>query len=455
MTRMRTGALAPLLALLLILPSHAAAPAPAVSVTTLPALGGTVASGAPVVATAAGQTAMVALVVRAPANASVGISLAGDLKSPRGKLTAARLSVLPVGRYAPYGDVQAAVAPVEGAGAAAKRVYWLRARVPRGQPAGIYRGVVRVSATVPGRTAPLRAESPVNLEVLPFDLMGGSRQYVWLGRSAWENATELLAGMREIGVLTAGVCGPVEELWPALEQCRSQGSRGAVPYLAATAEERAQAAALEAARREKQLPPVLWLFGAEQVTEAAEAGSAGAPVGALLSASDPLPDPPVDTLIRRVDAAAVAAYLKSPIPPLKSPKPGEPPARRLVQWWSWDMATATPAQNRLFAGFLLWRSGFTGACLEESQGEAGDPAALARRWEAVRAGVDDVRYLTTYYSLVRQLRDKDRRHPLPDRAEAELSAVLAKLTPDSSMASADAARRALVRWITAIRLVVK
>jgi hypothetical protein len=294
----------------------------------------------------------------------------------------------------------------------------------------------------------------VDVEVLPFDLIGASRQYVWIGRGAWLQGEGLLARLQEVGILTAGVCSSVEELWPALDHCRSQGARGAVPFRPAGADESVNLEAVEAARREKQLPPLLWLFGSEQVGDAVQVGQMGVPVGAVLSAADPLPEPPVNTLVRRVDAAAVAAYLKSPIPPLKSPKPGEPPARRLTQWWSWDPTSVSPAQNRLYAGFLLWRSGFTGACLEEGEGDTADLGTLAHRWEAVRCGVDDVRYLTTFYSLLRQLRDKNRRHPLPDRAEASVTAALARLTPNSPLTSADFVRRTLARWTVELRKVV-
>jgi hypothetical protein len=334
------------------------------------------------------------------------------------------------------------------------RTYWLRARVPRGQPAGRYRGVARVSWTTPERPTPVRAETPVDIEVLPFDLTGASRQYVWIGRGSWQQPEGLLARLQEYGVLTTGVATSVADLWPALEQCRAQGARGSVLYRPAGTEETVKMEEVETARKEKQLPPLLWLFGSEQVADAVQVGQTGVPVGAVLTATDPLPDPPVNTLVREVDKAAVSAYLKSPIPAMKSPKPGEPPARRLVQWWCWDAATATPAQNRLYAGFLLWRAGFTGACLEEGEEDTADLGALATRWEAVRAGVDDVRHLTTYYGLLRQLKDKNKSHPLPGRAEASVNAVLARLTPDSPLSSADYARRTLVRWISELKKVV-
>lgn len=430
-----------------------AAPAPSsapVAVSAASPLGNAIPVGAPAAVAAAGQTAIVALVVRVPAGAAVAIGTAGELRSPKGRIPAARVSIVPAEECAPYGP-SPAVPTAAAAAPSTRRVYWLRARVPRGQAAGRYRAMVRVSATAPRRPTVLRAETPVEIEVLPFDLIGASRQFVWLGHAAWQQGDGLLGRLRDIGVLTAGVSLPAEQLWPVLDLCRAQGARGAVPYLAPAGVSGTPLSELEAARREKPLPPVLWLARADQLDDAARLGASGVPVGAMLSLSDPLPDAPVNTLIRRVDPAAIAEYLKAPIPAMKSPKPGEPPARRLVQWWSWDTAAATPAQNRLFAGFLLWRAGFTGACLEEEAMPTTDRAALARRWEAVRGGVDDVRYLTTYYNLLRQMRDKDRRHPLPDRAEASVAAALARLTPASSFAAAEATRQTLARWIAALK----
>ena len=75
----------------------------------------------------------------------------------------------------------------------------------------------------------------------------------------------MLALLQEVGVLTAGVASSVEDLWPALEQCRSQGARGSVLFRPAGTEETVKMEEVEAARKERQLPPLLWLFGSDQV----------------------------------------------------------------------------------------------------------------------------------------------------------------------------------------------
>jgi hypothetical protein len=303
-----------------------------------------------------------------------------------------------------------------------------------------------------GKTA--HVDAPVVVEVLPFDLIGASRQYLFLGDAAWQGGAGGVAALREIGVQTQGLAGSEESLTEVLGLCRSTRLREPIPFHPAAPLASERVAEREAERREKQLPAVLWLFSSDQLPDAGRAAEAGAPVGAILGAKDPLPDPPIDTILRRVDAAAVGDFLRQPIPPMKSPGPGEPPARRLVQWWSWDTGAATPAQNRLYAGFLLWRSGFTGACIEERTTSGVQGEALARCWEAVRAGVDDVRTMTTYYSFLRQVRDKDRTNPIPALADVAVATALARLTPDSPWSTADAARRELVRWIVKLRAVV-
>lgn len=440
-----------------------------------PPLGGTISTGEPMVIAAAGQTATLALIVQGPrgrfsslgqaqAGRSVEVSLAGDFVSSKGRISKARVTLRPVADCAPYAPPPAVTLPDEGADGSASRApssstsatspqtFWLQVRLPRGQPPGLYRGVVRLTAGS-GATA-ARVEAPVLIEVLPFDLMGASRQFVFLGRSAWNSGAGLVPTLKEIGFLTLGVAGGEAALWSALDACRTHAVRSPIPCRPPEGDLFARATQLAAACRERGLPPLLWLAEVDQLATAAALSARGEAVGALLGPADPLPDLPIDTIIRRVDASVVAAYLKAPLMPIKPPAPGEPPARRLVQWWSWDAAVATPAQNRLFAGFLLWRSGFTGACVEEGEADGADRAALALRWEALRTGVDDVRYLTTYYALLRQLRDKDRRHPLPDRAEAAVGTALARLTPDSPISAADACRRELVRWIAQLRAVV-
>jgi hypothetical protein len=321
------------------------------------------------------------------------------------------------------------------------RVFWLRVSVPRGQPAGRYRGKLRLTGAAGRRT-----DVPLVLDVQPFDLMGACKQYVYVGQHLWSAASPTVKAMHEAGFGLLGIEATGDDLWDGLTACQSQRLRGPVPYCPTGPEPGARADEIEAARREKQLPPLLWLFPVTQLADAVRLRAAGVPSGVILGPQDALPEPTVDTVIYPTSAAYPQALLAGTARKTS----------RAAEWWTWEPAAATPAQNRLYAGFLLWRAGLSGVYLREGPEEdvGTDPLLLARRWEAIRAGVDDVRHLTTLYALIRQCKDMDRRHPLPARAEAAVAATLSRLTPDSPMSAADAARRQIADWIVRLRGVV-
>ena len=103
-------------------------------------------------------------------------------------------------------------------------------------------------------------------------------------------------------------------------------------------------------------------------------------------------------------------------------------------------------ENRLRCGALLWKSSLSGALVEIS------PDAPARpdwplRWEGVREGVLDSRCLTTLFSLIRQVKDKDRSSPLPGKAEVAITAALNGVAEHPSPESADRVREVAISWI--------
>src|SRR5207244_5885813 len=127
-----------------------------------------------------------------------------------------------------------------------------------------------------------------------------------------------------------------------------------------------------------------------------------------------------DVLIHSLTAAEAGALLAGL----------EAHGMRRPEWLTWDPTTVTPLQNRLYAGFLLWRSGLSGAYW---RAEDAEPFWLPRSpgfraLEGLGAGIEDARYLTVLYALLRQVRDMDRHNPLPDRSAANLNAALDALT---------------------------
>ena len=127
-------------------------------------------------------------------------------------------------------------------------------------------------------------------------------------------------------------------------------------------------------------------------------------------------------------------------------------------YWTWNIAAQNPVRNRLFAGYLLFQTGpalygaLPGpyqdipagsdpyAALNPGEG----PASLTTfpvsggvldtvQWEAVRAGVDDIRYIGALKSAIRELKDAKKRKDLTDEADAFTASMvkgdLLSLTP--------------------------
>jgi hypothetical protein len=329
----------------------------------------------------------------------------------------------------------------------------IQIRVPRGQAPGRY--LVRLASATKSTTG---AASPIAFQVLPFDLMGSSRGYAYVGRKLWGAETpahvriSLLAQSQEIGFLRFGILASGTDLIETLATCRQSRLREPVLCRPVATELLTRAVEIESERRAMQLPAVQWVLTSEQWDGAEPLRASGVPCGILLKEGANLPEPPpsmqifhAEVVLRDGKAGGIATASGTP-----SSTPGP-----VMRWWTWDAARSSEARNRLLAGFLLWRAEMAGAYLEEpEESPAADPAATRRRWEALRAGITDTRYLTTLYSLIRQCKDKDRRHPLPGQAEAALAQALARLTPDSPMSAADATRRLARDWIVRLRAVV-
>ena len=143
-------------------------------------------------------------------------------------------------------------------------------------------------------------------------------------------------------------------------------------------------------------------------------------------------------------------------------------------WWAWNVGQASPLRNRLLAGFLLYKTGnglygaipgpylaatptalapfndpavpstaatvtvpataATSAAPSGPDNPASHPAVYAVeggvldtvQWEAVREGVDDVRYLDILKTYSRELKDLKLRKDATDAADALIAAVLRK-----------------------------
>jgi len=139
-------------------------------------------------------------------------------------------------------------------------------------------------------------------------------------------------------------------------------------------------------------------------------------------------------------------------------------------YWTWNIPTQTPVRNRLYTGYLLYQTGPslygalpgpyqdipTGAEPYDELNPEDGTANMTTfpvssgvldtvQWEAVRAGVDDIRYIGAFKSATRDLKDAKKRKDLTDEADSYISALMSKDLLSLSPAQIQANRAALLR----------
>jgi hypothetical protein len=131
-------------------------------------------------------------------------------------------------------------------------------------------------------------------------------------------------------------------------------------------------------------------------------------------------------------------------------------------YWSWNIALQSPERNRLLAGLLICRTGTNssplyGAFPEPYQCAPSTGAGATRvaylvnggvidtiQWEAVREGVDDVRYYGALKHYIRDLKDAHLGKDATDEAERYLAGVMKRPLGSLSPADYEGVRRGVV-----------
>jgi hypothetical protein len=154
---------------------------------------------------------------------------------------------------------------------------------------------------------------------------------------------------------------------------------------------------------------------------------------------------------------------------------------RNVDYWTWKIPTETPLRNRLYAGFLLYSTGKSGSGVYgavtgpyQQVPEGADPFAIfapggapadpttgplmttypvqggvldTLQWEAVREGIDDIRYIGIMKGYIRDLKDLKVSKDVTDAAESYLFNLVSKPLLTQSAAQLQANRRGIVREV--------
>ena len=397
------------------------------------------------------------------------VYVASDLVSGKNKLPASQIAISAVEGAALRPPAPFDLPPGEG------RRFWLTVDVPKRTPAGTYQGAV---VTAQGKKTV--GKLPIELKVLGMRLLKSSKQYgILLPYPIVVDSSylEMLRTMKANGFGLASVETPPEMLMAPLAAMKEVGLGTPVPftfpYLSSTdlsdADRQARAAGVK---------QVLYSVGYEPRTPQQIAAGLKANEEihkARLKSFAVIDDPAAfDELAGSVDVVDCSVNL----PYIQGLLAGARRAPGRHEWWYWDI-TADAKANRLYGGLLLWKSGLDGAfppiCSPEQAAEVSrlhggppgpgtDSVVGTVRWEALREGIDDTRYITTMMSALREVKDALKvrgtknaalAQKTVEGAEAYLSASLAKPLKDLSNRECQEIRLKLAQYTIKLRAMLK
>jgi hypothetical protein len=382
-------------------------------------------------------------------------------------------------------------APTTDVPADSTKQFWVTVSVPRGTAPGHYTGNMLVSGK--GLAVPIPVRMDIN--VLPLRLLSPAKQYGIELRSRLDAPPATLPTADGRQFVTDFVTKPILDqqladitshgfristlydspatVWDAVDEYRRYGITD--PYIY---KGDGDPMTLEAARKDHGAPSFLYYADPDPVTQT-QNRLAALNKGGLLATT---------YITRQSDYDALQANLEVPVYSRDSPY-----AQQLLKtrgqrqsskrdWWYWPAGNSDPETDRLDTGFLLWRANLYGAFVPAYQTafgadpyddtSAGAPAAFAAyrpemltypvqggvldtlSWEAAREGITDVRYLTTFYTALRECKDAKIAKPMTDAAEAYVKALLDKplaLLPDSEL---DKARAQIATYALQMRTTV-
>ena len=368
------------------------------------------------------------------------------------------VKVSPLGSFGKIPDSAIQISKVEGenlAGEAGGVItdlgpqptqFWLDVTVPRGTPPGVYQG--KIAFYVQGK--PYDAV-PVEVKVLPLRLVGSSKQYILYtsygpdGRAsemdadAYQGFVNAFRGYQFKSISVNASPAGVQDV---LTNYKILGLTGPIPYTAYAfgsgdipAED--QLKAVDDAKKAAGLAS-MFVFAVDdpknelQISAAIQQIEALHAVKALSAArvSD-------ERALERLDPYLDGINYSVDMPYVQSLISGQAKKTSMKMDWYWWDARKSVTDNRLYSGVMIWKSGLYGCMPVWMPQEGAGPMDGVRslQGEALREGVDDTRYLTTFMKALRELKDQKRQKDKDYIASTEtyltnfMSQPLQQLTP--------------------------
>jgi len=351
--------------------------------------------------------------------------------------------------------------PTTDIAASSSKQFWVTVKIPKSQLGSVYRGKLVFSAAGVKPTA-----IPLKIEVLPMTLRTAFLQYGIDMHSRLsadggspddlvvtpETYAAELANVRDHGFRIVTLNDPLSTLPQAMKLYKDAGLSNVGPVVvSAPLHTKDEVSQVEALRSTiglgpefdiyYQLPSDLAPAGGEandsslkDYIKAVRSASRKALVVAPCScrATYSALSPTMDNSTLAPIFAATSDYTETLLATGK---------REITNrdYWSWNIGREDPAHNRMLAGFLICKTGtksspLYGAFPGPYQRNTPDGERVAYvvnggvvdtiQWEAVRAGIDDVRYYGALKYYTRLLKDARLRKDATDQAELYLTTLL-------------------------------
>ncbi|MBI2843055.1 MAG: hypothetical protein HYX78_06605 [Armatimonadetes bacterium] len=385
----------------------------------------------------------------------VSLKLAGDLVLGKNKILASQVTI-----SAMEGDRLAQAGGFDLDPSSEPKRFWMAFDVPRRTPGGVYQGAVLAvsGGNVVGKL-------PVQLSVLSMRLLGSSKEYGIILPAADEmddSAIQLLSDVKSLGFGLVSPSVAPEALGSAVRAIREAGFTPKIPYnhpeftAECLAEASKQAGASGASR--------VYYSVAYEPTTSEQIQAANERIEMLranrLKSFAVISDPAAfDQLSESLDV--IDCHID--LPYIQGLLSGNERGMARQEWWYWDI-TNSARMNRLYAGLMLWKSGLNGAFPALPQAGPADSVVGTIRWEALREGVDDTRYLTTMMAALREVKDALKvgatknstfAQKTVDDAEAFLSESFSKPLDEIKDSDYQAIRKRLALFTIKLRQVLK
>ncbi len=327
--------------------------------------------------------------------------------------------------------------------------FWVTVTVPRRTPPGIYKG--KIGFYYQNKTFDTVL---VQVKVLPLRLLGSSKQYILYTpygptgsaptNLEGEGYSEFLSAFGKLGFRVVSLNCNRDKYAGALETYESAGLTGPVPILVYAFSEMKtisesgptvvkaddpkmmtagwtgsnswvnptvdEVRSLYDAIRSNGLSSALFFCADNPSSDAARkmardqaATFKRARVRSVARMSDERALSELSPVLDGIDYHVAMSYVQSLIN-METTR-----ASNKWEWYWWD-ARSSASDNRLYAGVGLWKSGLDG-CMPAwmpLDGKAPADGARSMLGEALREGIDDTRYMTTYMKALRELKDLKR-----------------------------------------------